>query len=191
MKNRKKYFLLVGSGLVLLAAGLGGFYLHERLVTSPTAEALVSDQLPLYAPGDKPVKINLKTLDAQTGKWSDWPVTIYQSKSHLNQVKQAVLQFVAHSQALGIPPGLAVNEVYLTQEGNAVVDISTDGLSPGTMGFFDELLFIRGLIETLSKNFPQVRAVKLLVDGQDAPTLAGHYALGTSESVLAAKTPTN
>jgi hypothetical protein len=192
MKNRKKYFFLAATAVVVvLAAGAGGVYLHGRLMAAKTADTLVSDQLPLYAPGDKPVKINLKTLDAQTGKWSDWPVTIYQSKSPLNQVKQAVLQFVDHSTSLGIPPGLAVNEVYLTQEGNVVVDISTGGLSPGTMGFFDELLFIRGLIETLSKNFPQVRAVKLLVDGQDAPTLAGHYALGTSESALAAKTPTN
>jgi hypothetical protein len=150
-----------------------------------------SNQLPLYTSGDKPIKINLKTLDSETGKWSDLPVTIYQSKSRLNQVKQAVLLFIDYSQELGVPPGLSVNEIYLTPEGNAIVDISTTGLTPSSMGFYDELLFVRGLIETLSKNFPAVRQVKLLVDGQDAPTIAGQYALGTSESAVAVKTPTN
>ena len=34
----------------------------------------------------------------------------------------------------------------------------------------------------MAKNFFEVKQVKVLVDGQDAPTLGGHYALGTSDT---------
>ena len=192
MKNKKTFIYGGTVGVVLFSVAVS-FWLTHYWPGMKTKNLLVSNanQLPLYELGDKAMKVNLKTLDSQTGKWSDLPVTIYQSKSRLNQVKQAVLLFIDYSQELGVPPGLSVNEIYLTPEGNAIVDISTTGLTPSSMGFYDELLFVRGLIETLSKNFPAVRQVKLLVDGQDAPTIAGQYALGTSESAVAVKTPTN
>jgi hypothetical protein len=80
-----------------------------------------------------------------------------------------------------VPAGLVLNEFFFTPQGMAVVDLSTAQVVPGSFGFFEETLFIRCLIETLSQNFFEIKQVKVLVDGQEAPTLGGHYALGTAD----------
>jgi hypothetical protein len=61
------------------------------------------------------------------------------------------------------------------------------------IGFYEETLFIRGLIDTLANNFYEVKQVRVLVNGQEVPTLAGHYALGTSDATAAvsASNPAN
>jgi hypothetical protein len=193
--NLKNKWILSAASALFLVLALGAAALHDRALKSMTSTALGADaaavELPLFAPEDKPLKINLKGLDLRTGKWADFPVTIRQSKSRLNQIKQAVLAFVAQGNRLDIPAGLTVNEVYFTPQEGAVVDVSTANLTAGSMGFYEELLFIRGLIETLTKNFSEVRQIKLLVNGLDAPTLAGHYALGTTETATTASATTN
>jgi hypothetical protein len=75
-----------------------------------------------------------------------------------------------------------LNEFYFTPLGTAAVDLSTAQMKPGSFGFYEESLFIKGMVEVLAKNFFEVKQVKVLVDGKDAPTLAGHYALGTSDT---------
>ena len=65
-----------------------------------------------------------------------------------------------------------------------MVDLSMISVNKPTFGFVEETLFVKGLIEVLSKNFFEVKMVKILVNGQDAPTLAGHYALGTSDPIV-------
>jgi len=191
--NLKNKWILSTTSAVFLAAVLGAAALHDRALKSMAPAVTDADtvELPLFAPEDKPLKVNLKGLDLRTGKWADFPVTIRQSKSRLNQMKQAVLAFVAQGNRLDIPAGLTVNEVYFTPQEGAVVDVSTANLTAGSMGFYEELLFIRGLIETLTKNFSEVRQIKLLVNGLDAPTLAGHYALGTTETATTASAATN
>ncbi|MGH7739185.1 MAG: GerMN domain-containing protein [bacterium] len=182
MNRSTKNKRMAVSGLLVLAALLFIFHFRHAGTWKPSVEPGAGGALPLFAAGDKPMKINLKGLDLETGKWADFPVTIRESKSVLNQVKQAVLDFVEAGPRLDIPQGLSVNDVYLSPKEGAVVDISTAGLKAGSMGFYEELLFVRGLIETLVKNFPGIHEVKLLVNGADVSTLAGHYALGTTEA---------
>jgi hypothetical protein len=193
MLTRKNQLILGAAGIVILAAALVAAAIHFKgsKAAMPVGADATAGEAPLFSPEDKPMKVNLKGLDIKTGKWMDFPVTIRQSKSRLNQMKQAVLAFVDQSSRLDIPEGITVNEFYLTPQGGAVVDVSTAGLKAGSMGFYEELLFIRGLIETLSKNFSEVKQIKLLVDGLDASTLAGHYALGTSETAGAATSAVN
>jgi len=38
-------------------------------------------ELPLFAPEDKPLKINLKGLDLKTGKWADFPCPSVKAKA--------------------------------------------------------------------------------------------------------------
>jgi hypothetical protein len=193
MMTRKNQLILGAAGIVVLVAALVVAAVHFKALKAsmPVEADAKAGEAPLFSPEDKPMKVNLKGLDIKTGKWTDFPVTIRQSKSRLNQMKQAVLAFVDQSGRLDIPGGITVNEFYLTPQGGAVVDVSTDGLKAGSMGFYEELLFIRGLIETLSKNFSEVKQIKLLVNGLDAATLAGHYALGTSEPAGAATSTVN
>jgi hypothetical protein len=192
MLTRKNQLILSAAGIVVLAAALAAIvHFKDSKAAITVGDDAITGEAPLFSPEDKPMKVNLKGLDLKTGKWTDFPIVIRQSKSRLNQMKQAVLAFVDQSSRLDIPEGITVNEFYFTPQGGAVVDVSTAGLKAGSMGFYEELLFIRGLIETLSKNFSEVKQIKLLVNGLDAATLAGHYALGTSETAGAAPSATN
>jgi hypothetical protein len=140
-------------------------------------------QSPLYDPRDKPMTVILKTVGQTSGKLEGFKCEIRQSKSRYNQMKQAVLAYLQGPPGGKGQPwgGLALNEFYFAPGGLGVVDVSTAQLQPSQFGYYDEALFIKGLIESLSGNFFEVKAVKLLVDGQESPTVAGHYALGTAD----------
>jgi hypothetical protein len=140
---------------------------------------------PLYEAGDKPMKVFIRVVETDNGKFFNLQTTIYQSKTRVHQMRQLLLAFLNGPRngkdQVPVPEGLKLNEFYFTPRGLAVVDVSTDAIPAGAFGFYEEVLFIRGLIETLSQNFFEIKQVRVLVDGKDAPTLAGHYALGTAD----------
>jgi len=155
-----------------------------------TAEKVIlvskASNAPLYEAHDKPATIVLKAVEMESGRPANITATIRQSKSRYNQMKQAVLAFLRGPKTgkfqVPVPEGMELNEFYFTPLGVAVVDLSVNQAKAGSLGFYEETLLIKGLIEVLSRNFFEVKQVKVLVDGQDAPTLMGHYALGTNES---------
>ncbi len=135
----------------------------------------------LYLPGDRPLTIQLRAVSADSGQFAMVPAVIRQSKNRMNQMKQAVLAFLDGSRQgkamLPVPSRAVLNGLFLTPDGTAVVDLSVTP-EPG-FGFWEETLFVRGLIFVLSNHFPEVKRVRLLMDGQESGTLAGHYALGS------------
>jgi hypothetical protein len=140
---------------------------------------------PLFETGDKPMKVYIKAVEMDNGKLFNLQETIYQSKTRINQMRQLLLVFLngprTGKDQVPVPEGLKLNDFYFTPQGTAVVDISTNQIVPGKFGFYEEVLFIRALIETMSQNFFEIKQVKVLVDGKDANTLAGHYALGSAD----------
>src|SRR5579871_1402432 len=170
----------------LLAVLVAGVLAFRHFHGSPRLEPLHSQsQSPLYETGDKPVTIYIKAVALESGKMVNAAATIRQSKSRVNQMKQAILAYLEGSRKgpvqVPVPEGTALNEFYFTPTGAAVADLSVSQVKRERVGFYEETLFVRGLIETLTGNFFEVKQVKILVDGQDQPTLFGHYALATSE----------
>lgn len=173
---------LLGSVIV---ATLAFHYLNAP----PKLEPLHSqNQSPLYEAGDKPMTIYIKAIAVESGKVVNSAATIRQSKSRVNQMKQAILAYLAGPRKgpvqVPVPDGMGLNEFYFTPTGTAVADLSISQVKKEKVGFYEEALFVRGLIETLTGNFFEVKQVKILVEGQDQPTLFGHYALATSEASM-------
>lgn len=73
-----------------------------------------------------------------------------------------------------LQPGADIHSVYLVDPGLVVVDINTAFATGQTSGILTEELTIASIIETLSENFPGLVRAKILVDGKDRDTLAGH-----------------
>ena len=76
-----------------------------------------------------------------------------------------------------MPLGGALIEVYLTADGTAYVDADAAfgrGLSRGSQ---DALAALASLTNTLSVNMPEVRQVKVLIEGQEVTDLGGHLDL--------------
>jgi spore germination protein GerM len=76
-----------------------------------------------------------------------------------------------------IPAGTTLRALYVTQKGEAYVDLSKEVSSAHTGGSQDELLTIYAIVNALTSNLPAVTSVQLLVDGKEVNTLAGHIDL--------------
>lgn len=75
-----------------------------------------------------------------------------------------------------LPPQTALRNVAV-QGSTAVLDFSPELISAHPGGSLSELLTVYGLADTLSANFPHIREVRILVDGQPVDTLKGHVDL--------------
>ena len=70
--------------------------------------------------------------------------------------------------------GAEVHDVYLVDPGLAVIDVSRPFADGQTSGILAEELVVASMIETLSANTPGLLRAKILVDGEERETLAGH-----------------
>ncbi|HSS98740.1 MAG TPA: GerMN domain-containing protein [Terriglobales bacterium] len=71
-------------------------------------------------------------------------------------------------------PGADIRNVYLVDPGLAVIDINTAFASGHRSGILVEELTVVSLVETLTANIPGITRVKILVNGKEQDTLAGH-----------------
>ncbi len=73
-----------------------------------------------------------------------------------------------------LPPGSDVRSVYLVDPGLAVIDINAAFADGHRSGVLSEELTVASLIQTLTANLPGILRVKILVEGKERQTLAGH-----------------
>ena len=70
--------------------------------------------------------------------------------------------------------GAEVRNVYLVNPGLAVIDTDSAFADGHRSGILEEELTVASLVETLSANIPGITRVKILVEGKERETLAGH-----------------
>jgi spore germination protein GerM len=71
-------------------------------------------------------------------------------------------------------PGADLRAVYVVDPGLVVIDFNAAFADGHRSGILVEELTIISLVETLSANIPGVTRVKILIDGRERETLAGH-----------------
>jgi Sporulation and spore germination len=76
-----------------------------------------------------------------------------------------------------LPRGTMLRAFYITERGDAFVDLSADvsTLHPG--GSTSELLTVYAIVNAVTANLSSVERVQILIDGKQADTLAGHVDL--------------
>lgn len=83
------------------------------------------------------------------------------------------------------PEDTVLRGAYLLPGGTAVVDLGGTTFSAGwSTGTHQELMAAHSVVHTLAANFPDVKRVRLVVNGSPAETLAGHLSLGRSLAPL-------
>ncbi len=90
------------------------------------------------------------------------------------QIVEAQIAPVAEPLVSAIPPGTKLRALYVTEKGEAYVDLSRDVAAAHSGGSTAELLTIYSIVDALTVNLPAITAVQLLVDGKEVDTLAGH-----------------
>jgi spore germination protein GerM len=73
-----------------------------------------------------------------------------------------------------IPQGTSLNAVYVSHDGTAYVDFSEALRENHPGGSQTELLTVYSIVNSLALNIPQVNRVKILIDGREIMTIAGH-----------------
>ena len=73
-----------------------------------------------------------------------------------------------------VPPGTALRAVFITDRGDAYVDLSGEASSAHPGGTLNELLTVYTIVTALTANLPAVSGVQILVSGKEVDTLAGH-----------------
>jgi spore germination protein GerM len=73
-----------------------------------------------------------------------------------------------------IPPETELRAIYLTSERVCYIDLSEAVRKNHPGGCHSELLSIYSMVNSLILNIPEIVAVKILINGNEATTLAGH-----------------
>ena len=93
------------------------------------------------------------------------------------EILNAQVAPVAAPLVSAVPEGTVVRALFLTDGGQAYVDLSRDVATAHPGGSLNEMLTIYTIVHALTFNLPAVTAVQLLVDGKEVDTLAGHVDL--------------
>jgi len=76
-----------------------------------------------------------------------------------------------------IPPDTKLREVFVTERGDAFVDLSGEVASKHPGGSLDEIFTVYTIVNALTVNLPAIARVQILVEGKEVDTLAGHVDL--------------
>ena len=90
------------------------------------------------------------------------------------QIVAAQLQTAPTPHLSAIPAGTALRAFYVTERGDAFVDLSREVSTAHPGGSFNELLTVQTIVNAVTANLPAVQRVQIMVDGREVDTIAGH-----------------
>ena len=167
--------------LVLLAAGAGG-YLWFRASRMPQPAPIQQQEAMPAAKPDEPFMATLY-LPAE-GRLNAAVVAVKRDPDVQIQARETVAATLADDRGgtVAVLKELKLKALYLDGAGTAYLDLApvNAGQKELRASAEEELLAVYALVTTVTQNFPEVRQVRVLVDGREAQTLAGHIDLSRS-----------
>jgi spore germination protein GerM len=79
--------------------------------------------------------------------------------------------------AAAMPEGTTLRALFISERGDAFVDLSGEARANHRGGALDELFTVYAIVNALTVNLPAIARVQILVDGEEVDTLAGHVDL--------------
>ena len=93
------------------------------------------------------------------------------------RIVEAQLEPAAEPTVSAIPQGTTLRALFVTERGEAFVDLTHEVVGGRAGGSTGEILTVYTLVNALTANLPAVTSVQILVDGKQVETLAGHVDL--------------
>jgi Sporulation and spore germination len=162
--------------LLGLATGMSLYlwYLRSREVIAPTPQIAPSR---ITAPVARDSSATLSSQAASV------PAVSSAQERGLEALRRLTEIYSSQNSPHPLRTGSEVRDVFLVSPDVAVIDVNSAFVSGQISGIFSEELTVVSVIETLSGNVPGVTKVKILVDGKEQDTLAGHADLTGSYDV--------
>jgi len=176
---------------VLLAAaiGLSLYALHMRK-TAVIEPAAAVDARPLAPPVTGPAeRVVLFIAHDEDGTLRPESAQIPMPSGRQQRAEELLRTLMsmyldkASTHRLGV--GADIRSVYLVDPGVAVIDVNSAFADTHRSGVLVEELTVASLIQTVAVNTPNLLRVKILVDGKERDTLAGHADLSSYYDVAA------
>jgi len=178
--------------LVLAGAVLGlGLYVFHLARSARQMPGQLADARPVPPPVAGPATpVVLFVASDDDARLAKQQVTIALPAAASDRGREILRALLASYQEQGSPHPLAaaaaINDVYVTDNGLAVVDANAAFAEEHRSGILVEELTLASITETLAANLPNIARVKLLIDGKDRATLAGHADLSEPYELAAA-----
>ena len=150
------------------------------LATTPAAQEVSAESgegstEPPPTAGMMGVKLYVLSRDGRRLATEDQEILLDGS---LQQQAVRVVEILLRRSA-AIPRGVEIRDVFVTSQGVAYVDLSKELIENHPGGSSAEELTVFSLSNTLIVNFPAIKMVKILVEGREVRTIAGHLDLTT------------
>jgi spore germination protein GerM len=138
------------------------------------------------APGDAPavterrITANLYFLSADGLSLVGVPREVVFGEAIVEQARRIVeaqLSAAPAPLATAIPDGTTLRALFISDRGDAFVDLSGEARTNHRGGALDELFAVYAIVNALTANLPAVVRVQILVEGEEVDTLAGHVDL--------------
>ncbi len=173
--------LAVTVGIVVAASAVGGYWWYRstrggRLVQAPEP---APQGIPTMQPDER---FSLTLVAPVNGLLETASITARRQPDLQLEAREAVATVLAGDRGsrAAVLKDLRLRAFYLDASGTAFVDLSPSGQNEIHASAWDELLAVYAVVNTLTGNFPEIRQVRLLLDGREAQTLAGHVDLTRS-----------
>ncbi len=182
--------LIIAITILLIAAlGLSFYAWHMRKTVAATPTPS-TDTRPLAPPIAGPTeRVTLYVAYDADGSLRAVPALIplpSGRQQRAEELLRAVLSvYLDKSSPHVLGPGADVRTVFLVDPGVAVIDLNSAFADTHRSGILVEELTVASLIHTISANTQGILKVKILVDGKERETLAGHADLSATYDVTA------
>lgn len=165
----KRYIFI----LMVLIVGIGGyFYFTERHAEKSVPQQTLKNNIILYFSSN-----NEEYLVPEVRQISLSGHVEGQILEVIKElIKGSTVQQTNNWKGLinAIPDGVKVNGAKLEEDGILFIDFSKELKERHPGGSWAEMLTIYSIVDTIIKNFPDIKRVKILIEGEEIETLAGH-----------------
>jgi hypothetical protein len=174
-----RQFLITATLLfaVLIAMSVYVWQLRRREIAAPQPAAKVEhvapppaagpmEQVTVYVAYDAPGELRAQSVSI--------PLASGRQQRAEELLRALVNIYTAKNSPHPLASGAEVRNVFLVDPGLAVLDLNSAFADGQVSGVLAEELTMASIIQTLSTNIPGLMRVKVLVDGKERQTLAGH-----------------
>jgi hypothetical protein len=171
--------LWIGVAVMLLAVITMVVYLGRMKSRVSELEPTTSDLRPVAPPASGPteqVTLYVAFDDPGTIRATAAKIPLPSGRQQRAEELLRTLMniYLDRTSSHAMPPGAEIRSVFLIDPGTAVIDTNAAFAEGHRSGVLVEELTVASLIQTLSSNIPGIIRVRILVDGKQRETLAGH-----------------
>jgi hypothetical protein len=182
---------LVIAVFVLLTAALGmSFYAWHMRGRAAAVPVAATDTRPVVAPVAGPTEqVTLYVAYDDVGvlrpQSARIPMPSVRQQRAEELLRSLIALYLDKASPHPLPPGADIRGIYMVDPGLAVVDVNAAFADGHRSGVLAEELTVASFIQTLAANIPGILRMKILVEGKERETLAGHADLSNFFDVSA------